>query len=107
MRFPCTTVPREVLVTRRPHRRLPERKCPAPAAVPPVLLPAVIVRPRDDGPALAPLSSMRGTPAYPGCVVPSRTTGPVIVGRADRGLMVCGPLPLANVTWSAPGWALA
>jgi hypothetical protein len=32
-------------------------------------------------------------PPKPGSVVPSMVTGSVIAGKADRGVIVCTPLP--------------
>ena len=76
-----------------------------------VVPPAVIVRPLTPAPAAVPTSSIRGTPAYPVWVVPSRRTGSSIVGRAEVGLIVCTPLP-AMAKWISSGepplgWPLA
>src|SRR5262249_6462913 len=72
-----------------------------------VLLPPLMVNPFTPDPALLPFNSMIGVPANPGCVVPSMVTGPVMVGKADSGAMVCTPEPMAKVIVSGPGFALA
>ena len=46
---------------------------------------------------------MIGVPLKPGCVVPSMTTGSVMVGRAEVGLMVFTPLPMPKAIVSSPG----
>ncbi|OLE77575.1 MAG: hypothetical protein AUG02_01580 [Chloroflexi bacterium 13_1_20CM_2_70_9] len=46
--------------------------------------------------ASEPSSAIRGSPAKPGCVIPSMTTGSVIVGSALVRAIVFGPVPMAN-----------
>ena len=72
-----------------------------------VLDPAVMSRPSTPVPAAAPLSTMIGAPANPGCVVPSIVTGSVIVGSADVTAIVFAPEPIENRIVSGPGFALA
>src|SRR3989442_8957135 len=43
------------------------------------------------GPVLVPSISMIGWPAKPGCVVASMVSASVISGRAEAGVIVCGP----------------
>ena len=51
---------------------------------------------------------MIGDPEKPGCVVASMFVGPVIVGSAESGAIVCNPPPpMLKPTVSAPGLALA
>ncbi len=76
--------------------------------------PAVMSRPEaalmngDDEKMLAPLSSMTGDPAKPGCVVPSMVTGSLMVGSVVFNLMVRTPAPgMLKVMRSCPGTALA
>ena len=61
-----------------------------------VLPPAVILSPLAEGPALVPFSSIMGLSMKPGCVVPSITTGPVMVSSGEFRLIVCGPEPMSN-----------
>ena len=58
------------------------------------LLPAGLLkaRPATTG-TFAPLSSMIGVPAKPGCVVPSMTTGWLIDGSPVSGAIVRTPVP--------------
>src|SRR4028118_614716 len=56
-----------------------------------VLLPAATVKPFTPAPALMPLSSIIGVPAYPGWVVPSIMTDWVMVGKAEEGAIVWAP----------------
>ena len=58
-----------------------------------VLLPDGKRRPSLAAPALVPLISIMGVPAYPGWVAPSITTGSVMDGKALVGLMVRTPVP--------------
>ena len=44
-------------------------------------------------PATPPLISIKGSPAYPGCDVPSIRTGPVIAGNGVTGSIACTPVP--------------
>jgi len=37
--------------------------------------------------------AINGAPAFPGCVVPSMTTGAVIAGRGEAGAIVWAPCP--------------
>ena len=68
---------------------------------PRIVLPGVSSVARPQSPGL-PLSSISGVPAYPGCEVPSRTTGSVSVGSPDCGVIVCTPLPgMLNVMVSS------
>ena len=67
------------------------------------LNPPVIVSPLTPAPALAPLRTMTGVPAKPGCVVPLIKTGSLTVGNAAAGVIVCGPAPgMLNVMLSTP-----
>src|SRR5687768_9343246 len=61
-----------------------------------MLLPAVRCRPLDC-PALAPLIAMIGVPLKPGCVVPSITTGSLMIGREDVGAIVMIPSLLGGI----------
>src|SRR5215469_6359469 len=72
-----------------------------------VLDPAVMLRPLTPKPAEAPLNTMIGVPAYPGCVVPSMVTGSVIVGSGDVTAIVFEPEPIEKWIVSVPGFALA
>jgi len=60
-------------------------------------------------PAPDPFKTTSGVPENPGCVVPSITTAYVIGGRADKGVIVCDPVPTANlmVYVPDPGYASA
>ena len=71
------------------------------------LSPAVMYRPLAPTPALEPSISMIGVPAKPGCVVPSITTGPTIVGSAESGTIDFCPEPITNRIVSVPAFALA
>src|SRR4051794_6991915 len=52
--------------------------------------------------APAPESCTRGTPAYPGCVVPSTVNCLVMVDRLLATAMVTGPLPIENRIVAVP-----
>jgi hypothetical protein len=60
-----------------------------------VLLPAVMFNPFER--LFEPFNSTIGAPENPGCVVPSMTTGTVIIGSADVGANVTAPEPTANL----------
>src|ERR1051325_9071147 len=50
-------------------------------------------RPLAPAPALEPSISINGTPAYPGCDVPSIVARPVMIGSGLAGEMVWTPAP--------------
>ena len=76
-----------------------------------VLEPAVMYRPlANEEPARLPSNSICSVDGQdePGCVVPSITTGSVIVGSGEPGWMVCTPEPgIAKLILSVPGIRLA
>src|SRR5438128_1192942 len=60
------------------------------------------------GPVLVPSISMIGRPAKPGCVVASMVSASVISGRAEAGVIVCGPPgTMLKLIVSAPTFRLA
>ena len=50
---------------------------------------------------------MIGVPEKPGCVVPSMTTGSMIVGSGESGAIDFGPEPITKRIVSVPAFALA
>src|SRR5437660_216307 len=103
----------------------PEMRLRAPGAVPPIVLlgepgallvltPAcelaiclVPVTSPENGPVLVPSISTIGRPAKPGCVVASMVSASVISGRAEAGVIVCGPEPILKLIVSGPTFRLA
>jgi len=70
----------------------PKRLITSPRIVVP-LPPPAIVNPIAFAVALVPFSSMIGVPEKPACDVPSTTTGSLIVGSAEPGVIVKGAVP--------------
>ena len=100
--LPAAAVPSAVRPIQLPSTRVPVAAMPTMMPVPPkrltmrplmTELPPVTKRPVLSAGVFAPLSSMSGSPAYPGCVVPSIAVGPVIVGKLVAGAMVWTPAP--------------
>ena len=65
------------------------------------------VTPPEKGPVLVPSISTIGRPAKPGCVVASMVSASVISGRADAGVIVCGPEPILKLIVSGPTFRFA
>src|SRR5581483_4681441 len=65
------------------------------------------VRPSVLAPAAPPSTVISGSPANPGCVLPSIVADSVIAGSRVAGAIVCAPEPIENAIRSSPADAFA
>ena len=72
-----------------------------------VVWPPETKKPVAFAPALMPSTNTIGRPEKPGCVVPSRTVGPLMIGSGSAGWIVIGPVPTANRIVFGPAAAFA